>query len=387
MRPKNAFILAFCLILAACGSNETGSVDDTGPAADQRREMLAAVGNEVIAMYGEFDVETANLETAVAAWAADPTVDNRLAAQEAWTRTMAAWQQAEVTQFGPAGPMSAVVGGEDLRDRIYSWPLTNPCRVDQETVSEGYAAADFADERLNVKGLDALEYLLFTAGTENQCSPNSTINTDGSWAALDATTIEQRRADYAAVLAADLSVSSDELLDWWTGERNFEQSLATAGAESEIYPTSQEALNAVSDALFYLDKETKDMKVGPPAGLMSTCTATTCPELRESLFASVSIAHIRQNIVGFERVYLAGFDPLLRAKGAVELADQMLAALDATKAAFADLDENLETMLASDLDAVIDAHDKLREFIILFRTQFLSVLDLELPDRAEGDND
>ena len=36
----------------------------------------------------------------------------------------------------------------------------------------------------------------------------------------------------------------------------------TAGGGSMIYPSTQEALNAISDAMFYLDKEVKDMKLG-----------------------------------------------------------------------------------------------------------------------------
>jgi predicted lipoprotein len=391
MRRRISTIIISSLVAAtafSCGS-ETGNnaTDDTGPAAEQRREVLSLMGDEAVALYSEFDVEAGELDAAVTAWAADPTSENRDAARTAWREAIAAWQRAEVTQFGPAGAMSAVAGGEDLRDRIYSWPLTNACRIDQELVAEGYTTDAFADERINVKGLDALEYLLFVEGTENGCSPNSAINTDGSWAALDEAELDRRRAAYGAAITAELQVASGELVDWWVGERDFKTTLATAGTGSEVYPTSQEALNAVSDALFYLEKETKDMKVAPPAGLMSTCTETVCPELRESQWANVSVAHVRENLDGFARIHLAGFDPLLREKGATELADEMATALQAAQDAFAGLDDSLVVVLEQDPQAAVAAHDALRAFVQLFRTQFLSVLDLELPKRAEGDND
>lgn len=380
--------LASGFLMASCGSsNGTTEQGDDGPAAEQRRQMLGAVGEQTVTLYANFDAELDALDTAVDAWAQEPTNENRIAAQQAWKSAIFAWQQAEVTQYGPAGAMSAVEGGEDLRDRIYSWPLTNTCRVDQELAAEGYAAAGFVDERINVKGLDALEYLLFATGEENTCSPNSTINTDGSWDALDATELQTRRAEYSSVLVDELIGASDDLIRWWSPDgENFQAELETAGAGSEVYPSSQEALNAVSDALFYIEKETKDMKVAPPIGL-TTCTESSCPELRESQFANVSIENVRHNLDGFAAVYFAGFDPLLREKGAVELADEMKAKLEAAQTAFAGLDSNIVTMLEEDRTSLVEAHDLLREFVLVFRTQFLSVLDLELPQRVEGDND
>ena len=68
-----------------------------------------------------------------------------------------------------------------------------------------------------------------------------------------------------------------ELRDAWSPSGgDFLARFSKVGADDAAYPTTQEALNAVSDALFYLDKETKDMKLAIPAGLKD-CTSETCP--------------------------------------------------------------------------------------------------------------
>ena len=80
------------------------------------------------------------------------------------------------------------------------------------------------------------------------------------------------------------------LLEWITAladrwSTSFGEELSTPGSPTSRFTTVQEALNAVSDALFYLDKMTKDAKLGTPLGLIN-CESETCPEVVE--FHSVS---------------------------------------------------------------------------------------------------
>src|SRR5690606_29393153 len=104
---------------------------------------------------------------------------------QAWREAMVLWQRAELTQLGPTGLMGSVLAGEDLRDEIYSWPLVNPCRIDQELVAKSYEDTDqLASALINLRGLDALEYLLFHDGPGNACAATVSINKDGSWDAI-----------------------------------------------------------------------------------------------------------------------------------------------------------------------------------------------------------
>lgn len=385
-------------LTAACSdsNNATNNATAEDPeAAQARRAVLANLGEDVIlATYVDFEAKADALETAANTYAGSLEDADRQATQRAWDEAMQVWQRAEMFQLGPAGLMGAVVGGEDLRDQIYSWPITNACRVDQEIVEQNYTDADaFASEPVNVRGLDALEYLLFYDGADNACAPNSSINTDGSWSALDATELETRRAEYAHTLAIDLARRAESLRQKWDAQGgDFLGALSTAGAESETYATSQEGLNAVSDAMFYLDKEVKDMKLAHPAGLVD-CVEDVCPEDRESLWASRSLDNVRQNLIGFQQLYTGGegdalgFDDLLRGMGANQLADDMDARINNALAAIDAVEGTMVEALASNPQSIIDVFDAVKAITDLFKSQFFDVLDLEVPQRGEGDND
>ena len=110
---------------------------DSGTAngADAVRMVLANLGQSVVlAAYRDADRSAAALEAATSAHAAAPTEATAEEARQAWRQAMIAWQAAELFTLGPAGEMGmgGVAGGRDLRSHIYSWPLSNPCRVDQE---------------------------------------------------------------------------------------------------------------------------------------------------------------------------------------------------------------------------------------------------------------
>jgi predicted lipoprotein len=406
MKHDPKLVLALLFGAVVCASTLAACADDDQPvnntaedpeAAEARRAVLSDLGeNVILESYVEFEQAADDLETAAEGYAGDTSDENRQAVQQAWVDTIDVWQRAEMFQIGPAGAMGLVVGGEDLRDQIYSWPIVNPCRVDQEIVEQNYTDADaFAGEPVNVRGLDAMEYLLFHEGTDNACAPNSSINTDGSWDALDEAELVDRRATYAHTLAIDLASRATELREAWDAEGgNFLGEFRTAGADSQTYATSQEALNAVSDAMFYLDKEVKDMKLAAPAGL-TDCVDDVCPEERESLWADRSLAHIRNNLVGIRQLFSgvegdddsSGVEALLRGMGATQLADDMSARIDDAIAAIDAVDGTMAEALTSDSQSVVAAYNAVKDLTDLFKSQFFDVLDLEVPQRGEGDND
>ena len=374
----------------------SGSTNPTAGSGDfDKNALLASLGqNVVLATYDDFVDRAAELEAATAGYASSLSATDRSAAQQAWRDASALWAQAELMQLGPAGVMGVVAGGADYRDAIYSWTLVNRCRTDQELVEGNYSnASAFASEAVNVRGLDALEYLLFQSGTSNACPAPNVINTDGSWSAI-VDEVDQRRADYAATLALLLRQDAEELRDAWTPSAgDFVAELATPGA---TYNGTQAALNAVSDAMFYLEKQTKDMKLGTPVGL-GECDDEICPDALESTYAGFSKEQVRGNIIGFQRLFhgqddpagdALGFDDYLRASGAADLADQMAADLVTALAAVDDIEEDsLADALQSDRDSVEALYFAVKAVTDQLKTQFISVLNLELPQAVEGDND
>jgi predicted lipoprotein len=396
-----ASLLATSLLAAGCGGGG-GGASSTAPtptpvAGDSfdRRALLASVADRVVLpALRRFATEAAGLAAATDALTAAPL--QRDAARAAWRSAMQAWQTVEVLQFGPAGS-TMMMGGRALRDEFYSWPLVNPCRIDQETVRGTYAdTAFFTTQLVNVRGLDALEYLLFAPDDTNACSPSVDINAGGGWQALvNAGDVAARRAAYAARAAADVAARAAALRDAWEpGAGNFAAQLATAGAGSSVYPTAQGAVDDVFAALFFVELVVKDEKLAAPAGIVPDCTTDVCPNLAESQWADVAKEEILANLGAARQLFLGGadsagtgFDDFLRARGAAALATTMLAALDAAVGSFEAIPGTMLEALASDPDAVRDAHAAVKNFTDSLKTQFVTVLNLTIPQEGAGDND
>lgn len=398
MFTGNRLSQSACALLAlgllSCGDDNPESRTEDAP---ERAVWATAIAEQVVVpIYLQFADDAATLASAVDRWAASGDAADLDAARQAWIAAMETWQLAELTQFGPAGAMSNTAGGEDLRDLIYSWPVVNACRVDQELARESYAEAGaIAEFPLNARGLDALEYLLFVPTTDNACLAGSGVNRDGSWDALGDATILSRRAAYAVAVSNQVADDAQSLVTWWsTDGQDFLSELRTAGAGSSTYRSASEALNAVTDAFFYIEKETKDMKLAIPAGIIA-CDTDACPEAVESPWAGRSLDHIRANTVAMQRLFHGGdpagtdpgFDDWLTELGADALADRMAADFTDVLEALDAIDLPLEQAVVEQPERVDAAHTALRTLVTDLKTQFITTLDLELPARAEGDND
>jgi len=366
-------------------SQTNNSTDDWGA---KRQAVVTSVAEFASLTFEEFEVSTVALEQSITAWRAAPSASTLDDAQAKFHEAMDIWQRAELLQIGPAGVMGAVAAGEDLRDQVYSWPLSNPCRIDQEIVREGYLN-DLSSQAVNVRGLDALEYLLFYAESANACPINSVINSDGQWAALGAEEVNRRRQSFALAAAQEVRKSAQRLNAHWKSGSEFRVQFDDPRSGSH-YGSLREVLNAVTDSLFYVEKELKDMKLAPPIGVMG-CASSSCPELAESRYADRGLANILQNLRAFDRLYSGGegigFDDLLEHVGANETRDEMRADIAAAIAKVEGFEGEFLVELARDQEALVELYELVRNISTLLKTEFISLLDLDLPKRAEGDND
>lgn len=416
---KRAAILACAAVLALFGCRQSGSAEQVYTGAKKpdppstprdasivdfdagesetpftKRALLSELAACTHDRIRAFEVLAAELSVRAEAFAASRTEENRAAAQNAWRESIATWEELEMMQLGPAAKMNAP-GGRGFRDQIYAFPLFSRCKVEEQLVAQTYRQENFSASLINGRGLAAFEYLLFYSGTDNACSEFSRINADGTWAAIDAEELAQRKADYAAAVARIVAAAARGLLDAWEPSGgNFRAVLEDAGNGSALFASDQDALNAVSDGLFYMDKELKDQKFGRPLGL-SECFNTLCPEALESQYAKISTELARRNLIGYRRLVVGcgetgeglGFDDWLRAAGAGDLANRtVVTALDAIAAVEA-LDPPLEVSLLTETDKVRGVYDAIKAANDLLKTELVTVLNLELPMVVEGDND
>jgi predicted lipoprotein len=397
LRRAGAVALTALVGLSACSESKKpdGGTPPTGQAETTRVALLGAVSACVQSGALEFQTAAGELKTAAAALAASPGAGTRQAAREAFHKAMDAWQVLEVMQIGPAAPRS-LPGGAELRDNIYSWPLVSRCAVEEQIVSRGYESANFPNSLVSRRGLYAVEYLLFYEGADTECSSSSVIVADGTWAALPAEEREARKRAYASVAAAEVLARANQLVEAWAaGKGDFSRTFETAGSGSTVYPTSQAALNSVSDALFYVEEVVKDKKIARPLGLRE-CTGDTCPELLESPFARRAKANIAANLVGYRRLAQGcgagfegvGFDDLLGAVGTEPLAVKLSERVAAAQASLQAVEEaDLAQALTQDKASVRAVYDGLKGVTDVMKTELATVLDLELPQAVEGDND
>jgi predicted lipoprotein len=383
------------------GSDTSGDEADTSDDGSLRRDVLASVGHSVIVPASAAFADSASeLEAATAvhaeAVAADPgtATEATAAAQEAFRAAMIDWQAIEVMQVGPLGPSASAVAGEDIRDEVYSWPVVNTCRVDQRIADGTYASATFFEDNLvNAYGFVALEYLLFHHDAGHTCPTQ--VGLDATWP-TDVAELESRRAAYALVLATEIARHADAIATRWspTGE-DFAGLLAEPGVGDSPYESEAQALDEVFHAMFYVDLTTKDAKLGRTLGLADGCAAVPCPELLEAPYSDLAgpalIANLRALRLlvtgGPDPATAVGFDDLLLEADHPEIAETLLADIDATIALVESIDAPMQDVAIDETARVQAIYDGLKRVTDTLKGPFVMVLRLTIPSEGAGDAD
>jgi len=375
--------------------------DASTPNASRRAVLKSIADNVLVPSTAEFATRTAALQVAVqeytdAVATSSADVDEaEAAAHLAWREAMAQWQQLEVMQVGPAASSLVGPGGEAMRDAIYSWPTADSCSVDRALVNEDYLAPDFfATELAWTYGLDAMEYLLFSSGEAHTCPAQ--VQLDGPWASLDADALRLRRAAYANVVAAGLADDAAALAQRWSPEGgDFAGLLAQPGLGDSPYDNDSEALDDVFRAIFYLDKVTKDGKLGLPLGLVDGCPTAPCDSLMETPWSGAAAPAVLANLQGLRLMIQGGpdaatadgFDDLLEEAGQGQVARTLLTQIEAAIAAAEAFDQPLQDAVTSSPDDVTDLYDSIKAVTDTLKGPFVIALMLTIPAEGAGDAD
>ena len=395
MQSSHPVCLAVVTLLGACDGGGSDKVD-AKPDSFDRSAMLAHLStNVLLPMQAAFDAKAAVVPGAIAAYcnALDTGAvgTTRETAVAAWAAAVDAWEQADEVLIGPAA-----MNNKDLREDIYAWPLLAPCGLDRDTASRwaSVASYDINVQPPNERSLLSIEYLLFTTDAMHTCPLEPT-----GWAALGAD-LPRARCRLAEAIAVDVAAKGAQVHAAWRADGgNYVGELANAGKSGSI-STAQEGVNRISDGMFYVDRIVKDMKLAEAAGIAANSCATVqmpcLPEV-ELRLADRGTQAIRANLVALRAVFTGtpagggadgpSFDEFLRAVGQAELADRMLANLDAVIAKANALPDSFVTALQSNYAAVKDTHAALTVFTNDLKSQFLTVLALDIPDDVASDND
>lgn len=389
-------ITALSLVtFVACGGGSTARPDAPPPDGFDRNQLLAHLANEVLLpLQTGFATAAAAVPPAIEAYCAaldQGTPGTTLeTARAAWAAAVDAWEAADAVLVGPATNDSRA-----LRDWIYGWPLLSSCSLDRDTASSFADPSSYAvaTRLINARSLAAVEYLLYTPDTAHTCA-----TTPSGWDALGAN-LPRARCRLAVAIATDVSASASALATAWRSDGgNYVAQLALAGQAGSSIATAHEAVNRVSDALFYVDSMVKDMKIAEAAGIAVNACGTVdapCEREVELRYADRATAAIRINLATLRQAFTGtaaagdgpGFDDFLIAVGHADVADRMRGKLDGAVAAANALPESFLTALASNYDQVLATHRAVTMFTDDLKSQFLTLLSLEIPDDVATDND
>ena len=316
--------------------------------------------------------------------------EDKLSAKDSWRNAMNIWQQIEIMQIGP-------LSNDDnaLRNKIYSWPIVSTCGVDFDVTffKEGTvngAPYDITKRLASRKGLAALEYLLFNDELNHSCS--SASQPDG-WNNQTEQYRKVVRCEFAGEVAKDINNNAQILVDAWQGTDGYAAILKQAGTTGSDFETEHQAVNVISDAMFYLDSFTKDGKIAAPLGLLvNECGSQACPEIVESKYSANSLNNIINNLIGFEKLLTGdnkglGFIDYLIDVGDQDTADTMKADVQQAISSTLAYELSLADTLATDPDRVVLTHQEVKKITDKLKADFITSLALELPQTAAGDND
>jgi len=396
------------MALTACNESTTSTEGsdfskdkDTQGDFNQSAMVTALTDNIITPTYQAFEEQSGIQSDAVAAYCeAEKLVsqqpNNRDQADEAlvnaqnkWRDAMNVWQQVEMMQMGPLLEQDGL-----LRNKIYSWPIVNTCAVDFDVTY--YASGTVNGEPYDItkrtptrKGMAALEYLLFNESLAHSCTGTST---PPGWDGLMEHEQREARCEFAVEVSSDINNNAQVLISSWLADGGYANELKQAGEANSIFETPHAAVNAISDAMFYLDSSTKDGKIATPAGILTnSCGLMPCPETVESKYSSHSLANITYNLVAFEKLLTGdsglGFTDYLLDEGDSATVEAMTGAVTKAKENIQSQESSMQELLVNDASEVNAMHADVKEVTDKLKVDFINSLALKLPATSAGDND
>lgn len=345
-----AVVVAAALLAACSGSDEP---DGSRGAAVDVPAALDAIATEIIVpAYERLGDELADLDSAVTALCATPSVDALDDARDAWRRSIGAWQETRAVGVGPA--MDARLMSDlafPARAGNIETSLSGPDPVDRAAIAERGAA---------VRGLYALEVALFDP-------PSDTLVTaEGA-----------RRCTYAASVASLSAEAATPVVQAWADGSAAER--LVAGLDGGPRSSSSALVNEISRRLQEIDQR----------GLRDVAASETIEDVPEGRLdgpAAHRLAGLRALAAGVAAAIgerSAGIVALIPDDDG--LARRLLAARDRMDETMAVLPDSIAASF-DDRDAVAEAADAVADLQVLVSTELAAELGVTISfSDSDGD--
>ena len=287
-------------------NNSASSSDDSDTGAQTSDSsatalMLTDIANNVmVPAYQDLSTKTASLAATSGVQSYCDALGGANEATEMdsvkdlWSAASDAYAKTEVHSVGPAD----IDGAFRYRVSSYASAPLDRCGLDNSVTNQNGADFDLATRPANQRGLGAVEYLLFNADLDHNCSSNTA---PAGWNDLSEASRKSQRCEYAVELASDIDAAADGIVDNWSADgSNYLAEFTSEGSAGE-------KLQELTDAIIvHMDKEAKDKKVGIPTGVKEECTSFSCPDKIERPYVKSSFDAVKANVQGFIDVIKGG---------------------------------------------------------------------------------
>ncbi len=390
LRASSKLIIVLGIYLSVSACSGIDSSDSASDGVDRSGTLNAQVAsnivrNFVVPTYEQFVNSASALKTAI------DTSCTGSSTEDAWNTAMSDWQATLFYSVGPTAPTSVVSDGAIARIYTISQHNINNANAIDNAVNTLKLDPNYSIPRIEsnfIRGLDALEYLLFVnPGDVDRCN-------------------------YAKLVVNELQENANIAVNSWTANTN-------AGISSFL--TAQDSASIAQVRPFFniiieqTDKNLKDTKLGNATKLSnnSGCGNThACPELVEHRLAQSSYASLKANLNSLKDIFTGGsgqgFDDIFAEAEQSAASDAFVANIDK---AIASIDaqgaESLFTQLAaietnaqgSDCQVTANPNStstspapcaiyrEVKALSDFLKTDFAAVVNLDVPSASAGDGD
>lgn len=322
------------------------------PVTQTRSEAISPTLTQVIpAGFQNFENEALALQSAVQALLAAPSEVHLEQAQQAWRSTAKSWVLTEAYQFGP-------VNEDRIRQQIDFWPR----RLDHmQAVLADSTPLTISQLGASRRGLPVLEWLLFG-------SPASELMASG----------EARAKTYLRLVADDLVLQARAVnADWRDQDQSYLRQIQGQDNTS----------NLLLNQWVLLLEDTKNKRIGIPAGLMGAAPA---PEQREAPESNSSLLLLIAALDGFEQAYTAnaaqGISEYVIALGHRQLDQQLRAHLTQLRQDLKALPKPLDQILIDSPESLSPVYEDLKTLLRYVKVDLASALN-ETVNFTDNDGD
>lgn len=367
---KNYLSIVACfMLLVGCKVAETNS-PNVSFTSYNRKALLQNVGkNIIVPSYKLLNDNMQSLYSACSTFTKNPTQQTLDSAQLHWKIAASAWKKCELFNFGPSA---------NLIDGYYAsidYHPTNSTVIEENmfaltTIDSAY----IANKGSSVKGLPALEYLLF-----DRTNGDSYIL--GKYTGIDY--LSTKRREYVNALCINLKTKSNSLFKAWDELSGNYLTTFINNDGNEI----GSSIGLLVNQLAYLTDVIKGEKINAPLG--SNSGGVVAPDKVEAPMSESSINHITDNLNSIKLTFngsssenTLGIDDLLNylkvKSNDTLLSEKVNLQIIAVQTVLDNLEKPLQKAIVNQPNKVVLVSDELTKLIALFKVDVATALGVSI---------